>query len=239
MKIIIAIFYICVSFLYAKDTLVVQQQNVLYVQNLIDIEEKIAENFEKYLLEEYSIPSIDDLKTDEYLGSNFTTTNKFGASTDLDISFVSTPNLKINYAITKDVQLYVSGLYKRDLYRDMTTVYEDTNDSSKSYVSFELKSKVAENIFDILKSGASIADECSAILTSTYCVTNLETIRWYDTTSRWIEYNNEDFENGNVTLSTTGLLTNSLLDNLTVGSFVFINNGDKYVKTSTDIVKVD
>ena len=147
MKTIIVIFYICLSLLNAKDTLVVQQQNVLYVQNLIEIEEKIASNFEKYLLEEFDIPSLSDLKTEEYLGSNFSTTNRFGSIIDLDISTTTTPNLKIKYAITKDVQLYVLGLYKRDLYRDMTTVYEDLNDSTKSYISFELKSKEAENIF--------------------------------------------------------------------------------------------
>jgi len=239
MKIIIAMFCICISFLNAKDTLLVQQQNVLYIQNLIEIEEKIASNFEKYLLEKYDIPTMSELKTDDYLGSNFTTTNRFGPSTDLDISFTTSPNLKIKYAITQDVQFYVSGLYKRDLYRDMTTVYEDTSDSSKSYVSFELKSKEAENIFDILKTRANINSECSATLTSTYCVTNLNTIRWYDASSNWIEYNNSDFEDGNVTISTTGLLTNTKLNNINVGAFIFVKNGDKYLRTIDNIVKVD
>ena len=239
MKTILSILFIFINFLNAKDTLIVQQQNVLYIQNLIEIEEKIANNFEKYLLEEFDIPTITQLKTDEYLGSNFTTTNRFGPSTDLDISFISTPNLKIEYGITEDVQFYVLGLYKRDLYRDMTTVYEDTSDSDNSYVSFELKSKEAENIFEILKTGADIDSECISTLTSTYCITNLNTIRWYDVGSNWIEYNNSDFEDGNVTISTTGLLTNTKLDNLNVGAFIYVKNGDKYLKTIDDIVKVD
>jgi hypothetical protein len=236
---IIAIFLMCFILLNAKDRLIVQQQNVLYIQNLIEIEEKIARNFEKYLLEEFDIPTISELKTDDYLGSNFTTTNKFGPSTDLDISFVTSPNLKIKYAITEDVQIYVSGLYKRDLYRDMTSVYENTSDVDKSYVSFELKSKEAENIFDILKAGANINSECSSTLTNTYCITNLNTIRWYDASSNWIEYNNSDFEEGNVTISTYGLLTNTKLDNLNVGAFIYVKNGDKYLKILDDIVKVD
>lgn len=236
-NLIILLFFI--FYLNAKDTLVVQQQNVLYIQNLIEIEEKIASNFEKYLLQEFKIPTLNDLKTDEYLGSSFTTTNKFGASTNIDISFVTTPNLKINYAITKTVQLYVIGLYKRDLYRDMTTVYENTSDATKSYVSFELKSKEAENIFKILKLGSTINDECTSTLTSTYCITNLNTIRWYDASSNWIEYNNADFEEGNVTVSTAGLLTNAKLDNIKVGANIFVKNGDKYLKLDTSIVRID
>lgn len=235
MKNIMVGIFILLSFLNAKDALYVQQQNVLYVQNLIEIEEKIASNFEKYLLEKFEIPTISDLKDDDYLGSNFTFTNKFGDAID----FISTSDLKINYAITKDVQLYVTGLYKRDLYRDMTTVYEDEDDASKSYVSFELKSKEAENIFEILNAGFTIISECTSVLKEKYCITNLNTIRWYDDSSNWIEYNNADFEDGNVTISTTGLLTNTKLDNLKVGASIFVRNGDKYLKLDDSIVRID
>jgi len=239
MKNILLTFIIFLSLLNAKDTLYVQQQNVLYVQNLIEIEEKIASNFEKYILQEFKIPSLNDLKTDEYLGSNFTTTNKFGTSMTLDGN-----DLKISYAITKDVQLYVLGLYKRDLYRDMTTVYQDLDDSSKSYVSFELKSEEAVNLFEILKTNATIIDECSALLESTYCITNLNTIRWYDEDSAWIEYSMSDFENGNVTVSKeslipSGTLSGSKLDNLKIGVNIFVRNGDKYLKLTDSIVRID
>ena len=235
MRNILLTFIILISFLNAKDTLYVQQQNVLYVQNLIEIEEKIASSFEKYLLKKFEIPSLNDLKDDqEYLGSNFTTTNKFGTSITLD-----TADLKISYAITKKVQLYVTGLYKRDLYRDMTTVYEDPDDSSNSYVSFELKSKEAENIFEILKTGVTISDGCNDSLTSSYCITNLNTIRWYDSSSRWIEYNKKDFEAGNITISTIGLLSSTKLDNIKVGANIFVKDGDKYLKLASSIVRID
>jgi len=243
MKNILLILFICVSFLNAKDSLVVQQQNVLYVQNLIDIEEKIASNFEKYLLQKFEIPTLEKLKTDEYLGSNFTVTNKFGANINIDnISFITTPNLKFDYAITKTVELYVKSLYKRELYRDMTTVYED-NDVDKSYVSFELKSKEAKNIFSILKTISTetkktIDSSCTTTSTG-YCIANLNTIRWYDANSYWIEYSISDFEDGNVTISTAGLLTNSKLDNLKVGASIFVKDGDKYLKLLSSIVRID
>jgi hypothetical protein len=239
MKIILLTLYFTFSLLYGKDTLVVQQQNVLYVQNLIEIEEKIASNFERYLLTEFKIPNMSDLNGNEYLGSNFTITNKFSSSIDLDISLDSIPNLKIKYGITKDVQLYVLGLYNRDLYRDMTSVYVDTEDSDKSYVSFTLKSKEAENILEILKTRATIKNECTFDLKSTYCITNLNTIRWYDENSNWIEYNNKDFEDGNVTISVSSLLSSAKLDNLKTSAFIFVNDGDKYLKIIDRIVKVD
>jgi hypothetical protein len=238
---IITILYIFFSFLNARDTLVLQQKNVLYIQNLIKIEEKIASSFEKYLLENFSIPTINELKSDDYLGSNFTTTNKIGPSTDLNISFTTVPNLKIKYGIKKDVQAYVLGLYKRDLYRDMTTVNENIADSDKSYVSFELKSKEAENIFKILKANHTISIECPvpAISVPSYCIKNLNTIRWDEGGSNWIEYNNRDFENGNVTITSLSLLSNEKLNNLKVGAFIFVKNGDKYLKIIDNIVKVE
>lgn len=80
-----------------EDSLMSQKQNTLYVQNLIEIEEKIAKNFEKYLLIEFKIPTIDDLVNDEYLGSNFSLLNRMGDN----IGFKNSLNLEIKYAIRK------------------------------------------------------------------------------------------------------------------------------------------
>ena len=85
--------------LKAEDSLNAQKQNALYVQNMIEIEENISKMFEKYLLTEFKIPTLDNLKTDDYLGSNFSTTNKMGSN----IAFESTSDLKIKYAITNDL----------------------------------------------------------------------------------------------------------------------------------------
>ena len=62
-KIILLItFYLISSFGDESNTL--QKQNVLYVQNLIDKEEKIAQNFEKYILTEFEIPTLVKLQKD-------------------------------------------------------------------------------------------------------------------------------------------------------------------------------
>ena len=94
-------FLIIISFivsLSAVDNLTAQKQNALYIQTLIETEENIAKMFEKYILTEFAIPTLEKLSTDSYLGSNFSTTNKMGSN----IAFKSTNDLTIKYAITKD-----------------------------------------------------------------------------------------------------------------------------------------
>lgn len=77
MKNIIILILIVLN-LYSEDTITAKKQNVLSVQSLIEFEEKIAVNFEKYLLTKFVIPTINQLQTDDYLGSNFSLVNKFG-----------------------------------------------------------------------------------------------------------------------------------------------------------------
>ena len=123
---------------FSQDTLTAQKQNTLYIQDLIQIEENIAKNFEKYILTEYKIPTMENLIDDEYLGSNFSVTNRMGN----DIDFKDSPKLQLKYAITKDeyrktkdenlgVENFIVQLYNRDLYRDYTTVFSDDTDVNK------------------------------------------------------------------------------------------------------------
>ena len=84
-KIILLItFYLISSFGDESNTL--QKQNVLYVQNLIDKEEKIAQNFEKYILTEFEIPTLVKLQKDKYLGTTFSSENFMGDPLSLDTS---------------------------------------------------------------------------------------------------------------------------------------------------------
>ena len=243
---------IFIFFLYLKadDSLNAQKQNALYVQNIIEIEENIAKMFEKYLLTEFKIPTLENLKTDDYLGSNFSLTNKMGS----DIAFEDTNDLKIKYAITNSlhrsertsgIDNYIVKLYNRDLYRNYTSAYEDSKTLSNSYIEIILHSDEAKTIFALLKAGNTIAKTCTSILTSTYCNNNDKTIRWYNATSQWIEYDKINFNNVNITLSSISLLNDSKLNDLAVGSYIFVENLSKYVKltdTSTgslQILKVD
>lgn len=230
--------FLFMFYLNANDELVAQKQNTLYVQTLIEIEEKIAKNFEKYILTEYSLPEMTNLISDTYLGSNFSLRNRMG----VDIAFLNTSELKIKYLITKDEYIstldYITQLYNRDLYRSLTSVYYEIDtsskiDTSKSYVEIELQSDEAKNIFALLNAGNTIQKTCSSTLTNTYCSQNQKSIRWYNSSSQWIEYSKKDFNKGNVILSNVSLLTNSKLQDLIVGAYIFID-GVKYVKLVND-----
>jgi hypothetical protein len=241
---------LCLLSLNAQDSLTAQKQNTLYVQNLIETEENIAKMFEKYILTEFTIPTLDQLSTDSYLGSNFSTTNKMGTS----IAFENTSTLRIKYAITKDEyrvekisgnQNFLVLFYNRELYRNYTSAFDDNTDLTKSYIQISLKSKEAQTLFAILNTGNTIAKECANNLRNTYCNKNKKTIRWYTDSSQWIEYDKIDFNNANVTISSSGLLSNSKLNDLAVGSYIFVENSTRYVKLtnntdgSLQILKVD
>lgn len=254
MKNLIALFLLIV-YSNANESLVAQKQNTLYVHNLIEIEEKIAQNVEKYLLTEFKIPSMDDLVSNEYLGSNFSLVNRMGDNIAFNNAFNNALDLKIKYAISKadftNAQGYIVQLYNRDLYRNYTTVSseidEDKIDLTKSFVEFKLKSPEAITIFGILKSGAVIEKSCSASLSNKYCNNDNQSIRWYNSSSNWIEYNKKEFNNGNITISSESIISSEIdkLRDLKVGSYIFIKDKTKNVKLPDDssgnlqILKVD
>ncbi|MDX9960109.1 MAG: hypothetical protein RBS32_01325 [Aliarcobacter sp.] len=244
-KIILLItFYLISSFGDESNTL--QKQNVLYVQNLIDKEEKIAQNFEKYILTEFEIPTLVKLQKDEYLGSNFSFENIMGDPLSLDTSGTK---IKLKYAVSKKIsteQNYIVQLYNRELYREYTKVEFDTVNIEKSHIWFDLKSKEANTIYSILKGGESIEKTCSAGLKNKYCNNNLKSIRYYDANSDWIEYSKKDFINGNITVSNERLISSDLngdnaknfkdvvtkVRKLKVGAYIFVkeNSEKKYIK---------
>jgi hypothetical protein len=234
---ILFIIFIFTSTLLFSNNLIIQQQNTLYVQNLIEKEEQIAKAFEKYLLEEFAIPTIEDLQTNNYLGSNFSIKNKFGLDLSLDGA-----NSKLNYAITKG-QEYIKLLYERELYRDYTTVYKGTEKEDPSfYVEISLKSKEAQNIFKILTSGNNITilKECKDDLINTWCSLNDKIIKYYDSNKDWIEYSKKDYTNGDVNVSKIDILNNNtkMRDDLKIGIYIFVENRAKYIKYYNSIPRV-
>lgn len=222
---ILYLFLIFISISYGNEDLLIQKQNVLYVQNLIEKEEAIAKNFEKYLLTEFAIPSINNLLTNDYLGANFSTSNMMGNSID----FLDASNLKIKYSITRAELNYISQIYTRELYRD----YTYTTDNS--YVGFTLKSSEAKNILNILKSGKKINKSCKTIDKNNYCIndSNTRNIRYYFSDLNWIEYSIKDFENGNVVVSDKSVIEpkpKTEVQNLKIGTHILIKNNGRYIK---------
>ncbi|WP_198304244.1 hypothetical protein [Arcobacter vandammei] len=257
-KVFILLIFFISSF--ANESLILQKQNVLNIQNIIEIEEAIARNYEKYLLNEFKIPTLANLKTKNYLGESFLHKNSFGD----EIDFFTTNELKLKFAIKKAQYIakdkatgednYIVQLYKRDLYRDFTTIYIDDNDRknstfTNSYVEFRLKSKEAQNIYNILKSGAtiikkSINQTCGNSENGKYCVEpkNLNVIK-YMIGSDFIAYNLRDFEQGDVTVSNVESTfldiskANNKLKNLRVGAYIF-GKEKRHIRLNNEIKEV-
>lgn len=238
MKFLIYIAFV-VSILHCDEVAnIIKQQNVLYIKNMIETEEKIAQAIEKYLLTEFQRPSFANISTNDYLGENFSVKNRMGE----DISFKNALNLTLKYAIKYDVKepdKYLFDLYNRDLYRNKTVVTYTQDDYSKSYVSIVL-SKEAQTIYNILSSGNAIEKVCSASLRSQYCNNSINTIRWYNASGYWIEYNKADFEDANVTVQNDSVLSDAKLNNLPVGTYIRVQNSSRYVKIlENKILKVE
>lgn len=252
-KILLISFFIFISS-FANESLILQKQNILYIQNLIDKEEKIAQSFENYLLTEFAIPKISDLQTDEYLGENFSIENMMGDSLALD---TETYQIRLKYAISKDTYIkkitdensdeydYLIQLYNRDLYRNYTKVEFNTKKPKESYLWFDLKSQEANNIYKILKStkaNKGIAKNCSSALIEQYCNNNLKTIRYYDAAGMWIEYDKRDYLNGNVTVSSDSIrLIPSNFNDLKVGAYIFVKDKEakRYIKYEENPISSD
>jgi len=238
MKSVVFILCLFISISFGNDKYA-KQRNVLAVNDLIKAEEKIAYFYEKYLLTEFKIPTLNDLIDNKYLGLNFSTNNKFGSN----ISFEDALNLKLKFATTKAKKnTYILDLYKRELYRDRTTVNTVFDDDEvkvgASFVSFLLKSKEARTIHSILKAGDTIYKDCKTLVKETYCNYNAKTIRWYDSSLNWIEYSKEDFENANVTIKNSNTLLDNKLMNLPIGTYIYIENSSKYIRAFDKLRKV-
>lgn len=239
MKTIFFIFLIA-SNIFAIDSLVLQKQNTLYTQNLIEKEEEIAKAYEKYLLEKFKIPTMDDLQKNDtkniYLGTNFSLKNKFGTN----LGFFTNDTTKLVYAISLNNQEYIKLLYERDLYRDYTTVYNDKTTPTNSYVEIRLKSKEAENIFKILKSGKTIVETCSDNLTNSYCNLDKKVLRYYDSSGNWIEYSKKDFTNGNVNVSSMDIFNDTYIKSFQqkIGTYAIVKNSERHIKFNDGFLKV-
>lgn len=239
----------CLSFIFANEISIIKQQNVLYIQNIIKTEEKIAQAYEKYLLANYATPSLSDLNKTLYLGTNFDTKNYLGPARTLttDLSG-SEPIIKLNYAVTKmydednnEKDMYKNALYKRDLYRTQTNVYDAIDPAEEDYVSIQLASKKAENILNIIANNEVIKSKetCFDIVTPRYCIENVNTIRWYEDGINWIEFDLEKFTDGNILVLNKSMFTSSKITALKVGTFVYVLNDSKYIKTLTSIFEVN
>ena len=229
MKKILITLFLMIGFLYANDLL--KQKNVLSVKNVIEKEEQIAYEVERYILNELKIPSLNDLLTNDYLGENFNLSSSVGN----DISFKSSSDLQLNLSINEPSleNSYIKLLYVRELYRKNTVVSWDDG-----YISISLKSDEAKTLFNILKNGSSISKDCLTVVANNFCESSKLTLKWYNNDkSSWIEYNKSSFKNGDVAVSDSSLVDNKdpKLVELPIGTKIYIKDSGIKLKIDTDV----
>ncbi|HJE02430.1 MAG TPA: hypothetical protein K8U92_00975 [Aliarcobacter thereius] len=248
-------YLVFIIFILNLNLFAIDNKTILALSNIIEREEEIAKNYEKYILNEYKLPTMEDLIKEDiknsdtyYLGSNFSRKNIFGKS----LSFYDT-NARLNSSFdeNKFSNEYLKLYYKRDLYRDRTSVYEENG--KLKYVQIVLKTKEAQNIFKILSSGNEIVkvEKYADCKTNKYCINpsdNIKTIRKYTASDAYLIYNIKDLEKGNIYISKK-INNPPLKDNdpiyiemefnkLNIGTIIF-SDSKKYIKLDNGIYGVE
>ncbi|OCL85460.1 hypothetical protein AAX26_01886 [Aliarcobacter thereius] len=248
-------YLVFIIFILNLNLFAIDNKTILALSNIIEREEEIAKNYEKYILNEYKLPTMEDLIKEDiensdsyYLGSNFSRKNIFGKS----LSFYDT-NARLNSSFdeNKFSNEYLKLYYKRDLYRDRTSVYEENG--KLKYVQIVLKTKEAQNIFKILSSGNEIVkvEKYADCKTNKYCINpsdNIKTIRKYTASDAYLIYNIKDLEKGNIYISkkinnpplkqNDPIYIEMEFNKLNIGTIIF-SDSKKYIKLDNGIYGVE
>ena len=248
-------YLVFIIFILNLNLFAIDNKTILALSNIIEREEEIAKNYEKYILNEYKLPTMEDLIKEDiensdsyYLGSNFSRKNIFGKS----LSFYDT-NARLNSSFdeNKFSNEYLKLYYKRDLYRDRTSVYEENG--KLKYVQIVLKTKEAQNIFKILSSGNEIVkvEKYADCKTNKYCINpsdNIKTIRKYTASDAYLIYNIKDLEKGNIYISkkinnpplkeNDPIYIEMEFNKLNIGTVIF-SDSKKYIKLDNGIYGVE
>lgn len=243
----ILIFLLIFSFSsYAQDTLKQRQDQVLQIKDIIQKEESLAFAYELFIKENLHIPnSIDSLIHDKYVGVAFP--KEFtGVQIDKynDYAFFAddarlTFRLKDNLSDEKLRDLYLSNTY-----RQKTFAYE--KDSLK-YIGIQIYDEHIKNLYSMLITQTfKILSACGddpANRTSRYCIKD-DDIMVYDITSDpddlLMYYNRYSYKKGPYIIKNQPELFNTLLEFKAIpkGAIVYDFDGNKYIKTSTLIQRV-
>ena len=209
----------------------------LYVKKLIQKEEKIAEAYEAYLLEELEVPTIEKLISKQYLLKNFNQDNIL----EYKLEILQNQTLRLNYAIDQKNKKFLHNLYQSNLFR------QKTQNIQMQYILITLESKEAKNILTLLNTGMAKISPCktSNHEKNTFCSVNARSFRFYDDSNNWIEYNKKEFKDGNIIIKNSDLLENlnlypsirTQLQEQKVGSFIFVKNSNKYIKLKNNVIK--
>lgn len=222
MKKILLITLVIVQIVLAQDRILMLKNNSIKdITKLILKEEQIAKSFEKYLLDNLSFPSIDDLVDNKYLGEDFSILNSLGES----LNFKQNNSIFLKYHLDTD-QTYMTKTYENEVKRFYTKL--NSNDAVKII----LKTNEAINILEILVNNNNMISKTCDSTTRGFCyISELNnSIRWYNSLGKWIEYDKKNYKKGVIKVEDKTLFTEAKISELPIGAEIFDSSNNRYIK---------
>ena len=239
---IIFIFLFSINFIFALDLNdFTDRQKILQdIKKVVQNEESIAKAYERYILENYGIPTnINLLYTTNYLGTSASFLSSISDFSSSFNSFTLSQN-KISYSL-KDV-------LKND--SDIKTLYESNTFRKRTYfrnneIHFILEDIFAKHLYDLMKlSNITTINNCPIVVFTTpvNCKENnhifIGLTKKLDgglivPNSYLMSYHIDKFKTGPIIITddTSKHITEDIFDSLSKGSLLYDINGVKYLKT--------
>lgn len=229
----ISLLLVNISFANTFDT---QQERLIKLKDLINEEEYIARAFEKYILEEKDIPSLSDLKTDDYLGTSYTSTYLLDSDSKTFSITANENSMKnrIRLSVLNNESELVH-IYEDNAYRTRTYVKGD-----KVYIIF--KDDLAKHLYYLLKVNTTTISDCpsSGAPSTKLCKENDHLYVYNDSrTDLLMFFKFEKFKEGPIIINDDiAFHSNKAYRFIPTGTLIYDFKGNKYIKTTDNMVRV-
>lgn len=234
MKKIVIVFFIFINISYSLDldNFEERQKALQDVKTIILYEESIAKAYEEYILTNYAIADLTQIKS--LIGDITTTISGITTMLDLDGTL-----MKVSYGLNNDLKAdnYIKTLYESNTYRKRTYIRNDE-------VNFILEDEFAKHLYDLIKQNGGAIEDCP-ITVFTIPINCKENNHIFIQLTKKLEglevvpdtyliaYHIDKFKTGPIIITndTSKHITQSAFDSIPKGALLYDTDGVKYVKT--------
>lgn len=203
------------------------------IKGLILKEEEMSKAYEEYILENYDVPTTNDLVgTSTLLESTFLDSIDTTLFNKISIDSIT----KFTYGLKAELiaDNYMKSLYESNTFRNRTFIIDDK-------VSFVIEDDFAKQLLYLIvnqTSGVSGIPDCPipSILNFKYCKKDSHIYIHDDSNTELMYYHKDKFKTGPIIITEdTALHTNEEFTFIPKGAILYDTNGMKYVKTINSI----
>jgi len=242
MKKYLILLIISFSFLYSDSstTFIEKQKLIIKTKKIIEEEEFIARAFERYILENAKIPTLSDLKNNNYLSTTFSPTY-FTEDDSKDFSIISRKN-KMKNRLTLSVESVrinsgIADLYNSSTYRNRT--YLDGTE-----IGIFIRDDFARHIYFLSSTADIDIVTCSDSNRDKYCIENDHMYIYKRGSDKskdilLMYYKLSKFRTGPIIIvDDPTIYDNSEFEHIPSGAILFDIKGKKHIKTNKSIVRI-